>query len=298
MRLLITGATGFIGRNLILKLYKKHKITAIVRNNSDVSKIQDFCTLFYIKGNIQKPKLLINQERFDGVIHLATYYQSSHTDKDFSKMISSNIIFGATLLEALSHNPPSFFINTTTFSQYANSSLYNPASLYDATKQAFCDIVHFYATKMPTIFCNLLLYNTYGANDNRPKIFNLWNKIANTQSTIEMSKGEQKIDISHINDVVHGFEILIELCKNNQVPTLSTFTLENQRYTLRELAEIFEYATNTKLPIIWGAKPYRQNEVMEPISSKNSSVSKLPYWKPKMSLYKGIRHLYKQNQTK
>lgn len=292
MKLLLTGATGFIGTNFVIQLHEKYKITAIARKKSDFATIEKFCTFYYFDENIYKLTSFIKQEKFDGVIHLATYYQPSHSSEDFSKMISSNIIFGATLLEALSHNPPSFFINTTTFSQYANSSLYNPASLYDATKQAFCDIVHFYATKMSTIFCNLLLYNTYGANDNRPKIFNLWNKIANTQSVIEMSKGEQKIDISHINDVIHGFEILIELCKNNQIPTLSTFTLENQRYTLRELAEIFEYATNTKLPIIWGAKPYRRNEIMDPISSKNSSLTKLPTWNPKISLIEGIRDVY------
>lgn len=292
LKLLVTGATGFVGTNFIIQLHKKYEITAIVRPTSNVSQIEDFCTPYFWNEGIYELAELFRQKKFDGVVHLATYYQPSHSGEDFTKMLSSNIVFGANLLEALSSNPPSFFINTITFSQFANTDSYNPAGLYDATKQAFCDIMHFYASKIPTIFCNLLLYNTYGANDNRPKIFNLWKKIANTQNTIEMSKGEQKIDISHINDVIHGFEVLIELCTNNQVPTLSTFTLENQRHTLRELAQIFEYATNTKLPIIWGAKPYRHNEIMDPISSKNSPLAKLPTWNPKISLKEGMLDVY------
>lgn len=295
LKLLVTGATGFVGTNFIIQLHKKYEITALVKEKSNVSKIKDFCTLYFWNESIQGLVDLIRQKKFDGVIHLATYYQPSHSSEDFAKMLSSNIVFGANLLEALSSNPPSFFINTTTFSQFANASSYNPAGLYDATKQAFCDIMHFYASKMPTIFCNLLLYNTYGANDNRPKIFNLWKKIAQNQETMEMSKGEQKIDISHIDDVIRGFDILIELCVNNQIPTLSTFTLENQRHSLKELAQIFEYATNTKLSIIWGAKPYRQNEIMDPISSSNSCFNKLPNWEAKISLQEGIKNLFEDN---
>lgn len=292
LKLLVTGGTGFVGSNFITQLHKKYKIVALARELSDTSKIQDFCTVYTSSQDIYELKKIIKHENFDGVIHLATYYQPSHSTEDFQKMIFSNITFGANLLEALLENPPSFFINTITFSQFANSTTYNPAGLYDATKQAFCDIMRFYGSKMPTTFCNLLLYNTYGSDDNRPKIFNLWEKIANTQEILEMSKGEQKIDISHVDDVISGFQTLIELCKNNQIQTLSTFTLENQRHTLKELSKIFEQATDTHLPIIWGSKPYRHNEIMDPISSKKSAFSKLPQWEPKISLSDGIRQVY------
>lgn len=292
MKILVTGATGFIGKNFIFKFYKKYRITALIQKESNTLPIKNFCTLYCYDQNTQKLTSFIKEQKFDGVIHLATYYQPSHSSDDFLKMLSSNIIFGANLLEALSYNPPSFFINTVTFSQFANSDTYNPAGLYDATKQAFCDIMHFYASRTPITFCNLLLYNTYGSNDNRPKIFNLWSKIAHTQEIMEMSRGEQKIDISHVDDVVNGFETLIELCENNKIPTLSTFTLENQRHTLKELANIFMQATNTNLNILWGAKPYRHNEIMDPISSKNSTFSKLPQWEPKISLLEGIQNVY------
>lgn len=292
LKLLVTGATGFVGTNFILKLHNLHQITALVRAESDTSMIEKHCSIYRDNEDIQALSAFIQKERFDGVIHLATYYQPSHSSKDFLAMLSSNIIFGSKLLEALCVNPPRFFINTLTFSQFANSSSYAPAGLYDATKQAFLDIMHFYASKLPTIFCNLLLYNTYGSNDNRPKVFNLWSKIAESQERMEMSNGEQLIDISHIDDVVNGFQTLIDLCQKNEIATLSTCTLENQRHTLKELADIFMQATHTHLPIIWGAKPYRDNEIMDPISSKNSNLQRLPNWEPKISLQEGVQNVF------
>ncbi|RDU68649.1 NAD(P)-dependent oxidoreductase [Helicobacter cholecystus] len=292
MKILVTGATGFIGKNLIKYLSSTYQIIALVQDSSDISMIRQYCTPYRYSKKLEDLIDFIKNERFDGVVHLATYYQPSHSIEDLDKMLHANILFGTYLLEALNHCPPKFFINTMTFSQFANSSSYSPAGLYDATKQAFCDIIRFYSTKLSTIFCNLLLYNTYGSNDTRPKIFNLWSKIAKTQESFEMSLGEQKIDISHIDDVIEGFSTLINLCSQNKINNLSTFTLENKRYSLRELAEIFAQITKSTLPIIWGAKPYRDNEIMNPISSKNSGLQKLPNWKPKVSLHKGIKDVF------
>ena len=55
--------------------------------------------------------------------------------------------------------------------------------------------------------------------------------------------------------------------------------------SLKDLAKVFEDATNTKLNIKWGAKDYREREVMCPWS-KGEVV---PTWVPKYSLKKAIQ---------
>lgn len=40
LKILLTGATGFIGTNFILKLHKKYEITALVRKNSNITRIK------------------------------------------------------------------------------------------------------------------------------------------------------------------------------------------------------------------------------------------------------------------
>ncbi|EHF7938931.1 NAD-dependent epimerase/dehydratase family protein, partial [Campylobacter coli] len=54
MKILLTGATGFIGTNFILQLYNKYEIIALVRKSSNVNKIKDYCKIYYYDGNFNK----------------------------------------------------------------------------------------------------------------------------------------------------------------------------------------------------------------------------------------------------
>ncbi|WP_104696978.1 MULTISPECIES: NAD-dependent epimerase/dehydratase family protein [unclassified Helicobacter] len=290
MKLLVTGATGFVGTNLILGLHKKYKIVALVRQNSNIEMIKPYCTIHHYDENLENLIDFFRLQNFDGIIHLATNYQSIHSSQKLLEILQANITFGTYLLEACKYYPPKFFINTLTFSQFSNSQTYTPSSLYDATKQAFFDIICFYQEQISTGFCNLLLYNTYGPNDPRPKIFNLWQKYANSQEVLEMSEGIQEIDISHIDDVISGFDLLIQLVLKTNQPKNVIYTLQNQRYSLKDLANIYMQATNTKVNIKWGAKPYRICETFVPISEPY--FPKLPGWNPKIKLQEGIKKIY------
>lgn len=228
-----------------------------------------------------------------GILHLATKYIQSHTPEDIQTLIDSNIAFGSEILEATMDLKPRFFINILTFSQFANSHTYNPASFYDATKQAFYEIIELYKNAFKeTKFLHILLYNTYGSNDTRDKILNLWDKISQNGKDLAMSAGEQRIDISHIDDVVRGLDIALESAESLDCSKI--YTLENfPRYTLKEIAKIFETATKRELKIAWGAKPYRKNEIFSPVSSADSpAFVKLPRYEAKICLESGIKQVF------
>ncbi len=160
-----------------------------------------------------------------------------------------------------------WFINTGTFWQHYEDKKYSPVNLYAATKQAFESIAQFYWETNQIKFCTLKLSDTFGSGDTRQKIFNLWQKIAETGECLEMSPGEQIIDISHIDDIISAFALLAKHLNNNhpEVKNGDIFAVKaNERYTLKELAVLFEKATNQKLNINWGGRPYRAREVMEP----------------------------------
>lgn len=289
LKILLTGATGFVGTNFVLQLRDKYSITALVRKSSNTSKIESLCKIYYYES-VDSLLQLFQKEYFDGVVHLATTYSISQAPQNLKELIDSNISFGSELLESCKLNPPIFFINTLSHFQYANFISYNPANFYAATKQAFYDICEYYKRSLPTIFSALMLYDTYGNNDTRPKIFNLWQKIAKSGEILEMSKGEQRLDISHIHDVINGYNTLITHCLNKQAINNQIYTLENERHSLRDLAAMFEKYTNSTLNIKWGTKPYRENEIMEPITSKdNPMLQKLPGWYPKITLKEGFK---------
>jgi len=291
MKILITGATGFIGQNLVkLLLDKEYEIHCIVRINSNISKIDSRAQIFKYDENIDSLLEYCKEQKFDGVIHLASLFLATHTKDNISDLISSNIQLGTELLEASKNSNVKWFVNTGTFWQNYQNEKYNPVNLYAATKEAFQVIAKYYTETSNLIFTTIKLNDTFGANDTRNKVFNLWNKIAKSGETLEMSAGEQIIDISYIEDVVSAYEILINHLNSDKKDDFKNkeFVVTNtQRMSLKDLSKVFEEATNTKLYIIWGAKPYREREVMIPFS-KGKTV---PGWQKKYSLEVAIKKI-------
>lgn len=138
MKILLTGATGFIGTNFILQLYKKYEIIALVRKSSNTSKIEQFCKVFYYERDMQKLSNFLRKENIDGVVHLAALYIKNHDTYQVSSLIEGNITFGVELLETLYMiDFKGWFINVGTFWQFYKNLPDNPLNLYAATKTAF-----------------------------------------------------------------------------------------------------------------------------------------------------------------
>lgn len=293
MKILVTGATGFIGQNLIkLLIEKKYLVHLIVRENSDISIIDKRVNIFKYNENIETLISFFEKEQFDGVVHLASLFLASHNPNDIPKLISSNIQFGTELLEASKISNVKWFINTGTFWQNFENKDYNPVNLYAATKEAFEKIAKFYTETSNLTFTTIKLNDTFGPNDTRNKVFNIWNKIAKSGETLDMSPGEQIIDISYIEDVVNACIVMID--NLNQQDAIKyknkTYVVTNKkRVTLKELSKIFEDETQTTLNINWGGRDYRDREVIIPFSIGET----VPNWEQNFSLKDAIKNTIK-----
>jgi len=291
MKIFITGATGFIGKHLVNFLKKDNQIT-INLYGDEKTPFEDSVKTYKLNEN--KPSEAIEfmqKEKFNGVIHLASLYLTTHTPEQATKLIDSNVRFSTYILECAAQAKVKWFINTGTFWQHYKNKDYSPVNLYAASKQAFESIAQYYWETNKIKFCTLKLSDTYGPNDTRPKIFNLWQKIAETGETLDMSPGEQIIDISHVDDIVSAFALLANHLSNNhpEVNNGDSFAVKaEKRYTLKELAKIFEESTGKKLNINWGERLYRDRAVMKPW--ENGDI--VPEWKQKHSLKNNIKKTF------
>lgn len=60
MKLLVTGASGFVGKNFIKTYGNKYQIYAIVRESSNVSEIAKYCEIFCYDGKVNNLKNYLN----------------------------------------------------------------------------------------------------------------------------------------------------------------------------------------------------------------------------------------------
>lgn len=287
MNILISGGTGFIGKNLINFLMEDHNVFMLTRKKS-FSSYNKGSQYFYFDGDIKNLRNFLIENNIKGIVHLASLYLKKHNENDILNLISSNILLGTQLLEASMGTRVLWFINTGTFWQHYQNSSYNPVNLYAASKQAFESMSMYYQETSKLCIVTLKLNDTYGPGDTRQKIINLWKNLILEGGELNMSKGGQLIDISYISDVCLAYLKLINLLSNSK--NIGKFNGKqycikaNERFTLKDLAQIFEKVTGHCLNINWGAIDYAPREVMIPWEGGEV----VPGWKPEVSLELGI----------
>jgi CDP-3, 6-dideoxy-D-glycero-L-glycero-4-hexulose-4-reductase len=292
VRIILTGSNGFIGKKLLNRILDdKHDVAVILRSSS--------CTID--KRNHANDQIVIHRfksqsklnnffSKFepDVVVHLAGTYVTNHKNSDIKKMIDDNVIFGNRILEALTHVKKKNFINTGTSWQHYESVEYNPVNIYAATKQAFQDILVYYAEAFDFRIITLKLFDTYGPSDHRKKIINLILNQIKSEQPIELTPGNQLMDLVHVDDVVEAYMVAIDLIVKNSEEKITEYGVSaEETITIKALAELIQKLSRKNLNIIFGGVNYRNREVFTPWKSFNL----LPGWKPKIELDAGLKEM-------
>lgn len=289
---LITGGTGFIGSQVARQLVKNGwNVQVITRPKSDLSQLDgilESLTIHEHDGTTERMFSILQTAKPDIVFHLASLNKSNHTSDDVVHMLNSNIVFSTQLVEAMLDSGVHYLVNTGTCLQHFENRDYSPTCLYAATKQAFQDIVTFYAETTPLQAVTLKLSNSYGPNDIRPRIISLLQKTAKSNETLRLSPGEQLLDLVYIDDIVDAYLIAADALLTGQIGNNQAYTITSQNpIRLKDLVKVFEKLIGTQLPIDWGARPYYSRETMIPWNIGN----RLPNWEAKIGFEEGINRL-------
>lgn len=289
MEILITGATGFVGRHLIpiLLQNKNNRLILVVRNVEKAQSLFGNKQIDYISASNLYD---LQQYSPTHVIHLAAYLTSKDDDDSMEKLMDANILFGTKLLNILKDiSSIQLFINFGTFAEYRLGPMeINNAYLYSATKTAFKTILSFYAALSNYKYINIIPYSIYGGIDSQKKVIDYIKDSLDSPEPIKMSGGEQILDFIHINDVVSFIEfILLYTDKFIGNPTTEYHLGTGKGTSIRELSQTIEKIYNKKSNIQWGGIPYRKRDIMYAVAP----IAKLfeMGWRPVITLEKGLK---------
>lgn len=288
---LITGATGFLGRHLCVKLLEKdYKIVVLVRETSDISFLSKYSKQEVVVCQLDKDFNVIDEvvKNYKPLItfHLAAVFDKGYTNKEIVNLINTNILFGTILLNSLVKYNCKNFINIGTYWQNFKDETYNPFNLYAATKQSFQDIIKFYEEEYGLQCITLKLCDTYGADDSREKIINLLKQAYQKDEELDMTKGEQYLSLLNIEDVIAAILLACGyVIKNSKYCGKTYFIANVNLIQLKELIKLIEHIKNIKFNINWGKIRYRKREIMNPYIGRI-----LPNWKPQIVLSEWIKH--------
>lgn len=241
MRILITGAAGFIGSNLVMRLleggngvdicgidslndyydvnikyYRLHQIDELISKQND-------CKWSFIKGNIADKGLItsvFDEFKPEIVVNLAAQAGVRYSIINPDAYIESNIVGFYNILEACRHSYDNGQDGVKHLVYASSSSVYgcnekvpystddkvdNPISLYAATKKSNELFAHCYSKLYNIPSTGLRFFTVYGPAG-RPDMayFGFTNKLIKGEKIQIFNYGNCKRDFTYVDDIVEG----------------------------------------------------------------------------------------------
>ena len=289
---IITGATGYIGSHVLKHLLAKgwgiHIITDPKFGYANIEDVIDKIDIFEYDGLISNLINYFNQVKPVVVFHLAAAVITNYQSEQVPVLLQSNIQFGTEILEAMKKSGTQLFVSTGSYWQCYNSEDYNPVDLYAATKEAFEKILRYYTEVEGIRAITLRLFDVYGTEDKRPKLWNIIKSIAGTDQVLNLSPGGQLLDMVYISDVCTAYEQAYNLLNTNDTIVNEVYGVYTKdRRPLKKIVELYKRIIGKSININFAGKPYRDREVMRP----TDKLVKLPGWDSKVSLEEGLKKI-------
>ena len=285
-RALVTGGGGFIGRRLIRDLLERGwTVHTIVRASTRPA--ADARVVVHLDDGVTPLHSVVASAAPDVCFHLAGHFAGVHGDEDVAPLVIDNVLFGTRVADALAVRGDTLMVNAGSFWQNAGGRTYHPVELYAATKQAFQDVLQYYVEAGRLRVVTLKFFETYGPNDERPKLVNLLLHAAASGEALNLSPGEQYIDLVHVDDASNACLVAASMGEGGGPP--HSFAVNSSvPIRVKELVERVSDIVGKKVPVVWGERGYRWREMMEPWDVAET----LPGWSPSVSLDDGLRSMW------
>ena len=330
MKILVTGAAGFIGFHLILSLLRRgDKVIGIDNLNDyyskeiknlrleEITKEPKKRNFKFIKSDISNKKELeeiFKKNKFDVVINLAAQAGVRYSLDNPHVYAQSNLLGFVNLIENCRNSSIDHLIYASSSSVYGmnkkkpfstNDVVDNPVSLYAATKKSNELMAHAYSHLFDIPSTGLRFFTAYGPYGRPDMAYYKFTKAILEGEIIDVyNNGEMMRDFTFIDDVVEVMLLVIDNPPKSQLTGYSSSNAphkilnigNNKPIKLKKFIEIIENVTKKKA--IKNYLPMQSGDV--PITFANIDPLIKEYkFKPKVSIEEGIERFilwYKESK--
>lgn len=227
--ILVTGAAGFIGSNLVKRILNDVDNVKVIGldNMNDyydvkikdyrLTELSKFNNFMFIRGNLSDKELInkiFEEYKPEIVVNLAAQAGVRYSITNPDAYIESNLIGFYNILEACRHNPVEHLVYASSSSVYGSNKkvpystddkVDNPVSLYAATKKSNELLAHAYSKLYNIPSTGLRFFTVYGPAG-RPDMayFGFTNKLIKGETIKIFNYGNCMRDFTYVDDIVEG----------------------------------------------------------------------------------------------
>ncbi len=327
--ILVTGAAGFIGSNLALRLLEEAKDTKVVGidNMNDyydvalkdfrLKKLVAYSNFDFVKGNIADKTTITNifeEYKPEIVVNLAAQAGVRYSITNPDAYIESNLVGFYNILEACRNYPVEHLVYASSSSVYGSNKkvpystddkVDNPVSLYAATKKSNELMAHAYSKLYDIPSTGLRFFTVYGPAG-RPDMayFGFTNKLRAGEKIQIFNFGNCKRDFTYIDDIVEGVIRVMKKAPDHAtgedglpLPPYAVYNIgNNSPENLLEFVDILqqELIRAEVLPEDYDFESHKELVPMQPgdvpITYADTSALERDFgFKPSTSLREGLR---------
>ena len=227
MNILVTGAAGFIGSTLALRLLERGERVFGLDNLNDyydvslkqarLARLRAFPRFEFEQADIadrERMARLFDEHRFDAVMHLAAQAGVRYSIENPAAYIDANLVGFGNVIEGARRSNVGHFVFASSSSVYGanaklpfaeDDSVDHPVSLYAVTKKANELMAHSYAHLYRLPCTGLRFFTVYGPWG-RPDmaLFKFTRGILAGEAIQVFNRGEMVRDFTYVDDIVEG----------------------------------------------------------------------------------------------
>lgn len=299
-KVLVSGATGFIGANLTRRLVKEnYEVHILVRKGSDVWRIKDIISKLYIhKINLlekQRLSKLMHDIKPNVIFHLANLGLYGGVDSPIEEYIKINLVGTNNLIESTHNTNYECFINTGSSSEYGDKlspmkevNVCQPSTNYALTKLASTLYAQAYAKKNKKPLATLRLFSPFGPFDHPARFISQMILKLLKSEEISIKSPQDVRDYIFIEDVVNAF---LACMKSSDRLSGEIFNIGSGKQTsIITILNLLRNLIRSKSKINYGSSSKKDKIVWQADIKK--AKQKLG-WEPKIALTQGVEETVK-----